>query len=63
MHTEIKKYLEESLQNKKGLRIHINGSVVVGYVTRIDQDIAELASREFTKILVFVDRVDAIEMS
>ena len=64
MNAEIKKYLEESLQNKKGLTFYVNGNTVNGYVIRIVDDVTvEVRNQSSSKVLVFLDRLDAIAMS
>jgi len=64
MNAEIKKYLEESLQNKKGLTFYINGNTVNGYVIRIIDDTAvEVRNQSSTKVIVLLERLDAIAMS
>lgn len=64
MHTEIKKYLEESLKNKKGLTFYINGNTVNGYVVRIIDDLSvEVRNQTSSKVLIFLNRLDAIAMS
>ena len=64
MHAELKKYLEESLQKKKGLTFHLNGTTMVGYVTRIiDDNAIEVVNREISKGLIFTDQIHALEMS
>jgi uncharacterized FlaG/YvyC family protein len=64
MNPEIKKYLEESLQNKKGLTFYVNGNTVNGYVIRIvDDNTVEVRNQSSSKVLVFLNRLDAIAMS
>lgn len=38
MSEELKKILQESLEKKKGITFHVNGSTLVGYVTKINDD-------------------------
>ena len=64
MNAEIKKYLDESLQSKKGLTFYINGNTVNGYVVRIvDDSSVEVRNQSSSKVLVFLNRLDAIAMS
>jgi len=64
MNAEIKKYLEESLQNKKGLTFYINGNTVNGYVVRIVDDLSvEVKNQSSSKVLVLLNRLDAIALS
>ena len=53
-----------SLTQKKGLSVYVGGQVVVGvFVKRIDAITVELRSQQFAKIIVRLDRVDAIALS
>ena len=53
-----------SLTQKKGLSLYVAGQVVVGvFVRRIDANTIELRSQQFTRIIVRLDRVDAIALS
>jgi histidine ammonia-lyase len=53
-----------SLTQKKGLSVYVGGQVVVGvFVKRIDTNTIELRSQQFAKIIVRLDRVDAIALS
>ena len=53
-----------SLSQKKGLSVYVGGQVVVGvFVKRIDANTIELRSQQFAKIIVRLDRVDAIALS
>jgi hypothetical protein len=64
MNDEVKKYLEESQANKKGLTFYIDGNTVNGYVTRIiDDSTVEVRNQTSSKVLVFLNRLDAIAMS
>ena len=53
-----------SLSQKRGLSVYVGGQVVVGvFVKRIDANTIELRSQQFAKIIVRLDRVDAIALS
>ena len=53
-----------SLTQKKGLSVYVGGQVVVGvFVKRIDANTVELRSQQFARIIVRLDRVDAIALS
>ncbi len=53
-----------SFTQKKGLSVYVGGQVVVGvFVKRIDANTVELRSQQFAKIIVRMDRVDAIALS
>lgn len=64
MHSEIKKYLEDSQQSKKGLTFYVNGNTINGYVVRIiDDHSVEVKNQMSSKVLVLLDRLDALAMS
>jgi hypothetical protein len=53
--------LEMSLKEKKGLTFYVNGHIIAGAVTRlIGEDAVELKNREFGRIIIRLDRVDAV---
>jgi len=53
-----------SLTQKKGLSVYVGGQIVVGvFVKRIDANTVELRSQQFARIIVRLDRVDAISLS
>ena len=53
-----------SLTQKKGLSVYVGAQIVVGvFVKRIDANTVELRSQQFAKIIVRLDRVDAIALS
>jgi len=56
-----KELLEMSLKEKKGLTFYIHGQVISGAVTRlIGEDAVEVKNREFGRIIIRLDRVDAV---
>ena len=64
MNLDVRKYLDESQQSKKGLTFYVNGNTVNGYVIRIiDDHTVEVKNQMSTKVLVFLDRLDALAMS
>ena len=52
-----------SLTQKKGLSVYVGGQVVGVFVKRIDANTVEPRSQQFAKIIVRLDRVDAIALS
>jgi hypothetical protein len=55
---------EQSMNEKKGLTVYVNGQSVVGVVTRINgAETVEMRSREVSRILVRIDRIDAVSIS
>ncbi|BBL70016.1 hypothetical protein [Methylogaea oryzae] len=60
-HAVYKELLESSLKDKRGLKFFINGNTVGGAVTRLIGDEAvEVRNQEFGRIVIRLDRVDAI---
>ncbi|HEY3405860.1 MAG TPA: hypothetical protein VGK59_20890 [Ohtaekwangia sp.] len=60
----LKPILEESLQSKKGITFYVNGNTVIGYVTRIiDNKAVEAKNQRSSKVLIAVDKIDAVELS
>ena len=56
-----KELLEMSLKEKKGLTFYVNGQTIVGGVTRfIGDDAVEVKNREFGRIIIRLDRIDAV---
>jgi len=56
--------LNQSLAQKKGLSIYIAGQVINGvFVKRIDANTIEVRNQTFGRILIRVDRIDAIAIS
>jgi hypothetical protein len=60
----LKPILEESLQSKKGITFYVNGNTVIGYVTKIIEGKAvEAKNQRSSKILIALDKIDAVELS
>lgn len=60
----IKPILEESQQSKKGITFYVNGTTVVGYVTKIIGDKAvEAKNQRSSKVIIAIDRIDALEIA
>jgi hypothetical protein len=56
-----KEVLEMSLKEKKGLTFYVQGQVISGAVTRlIGEDAVEVKNREFGRIVIRLDRIDAV---
>ena len=56
-----KELLEMSMKEKKGLTFYVQGQVIAGAVTRlIGEDAVEVKNREFGRIIIRLDRIDAI---
>lgn len=52
--------LEVSLKEKKGVVLYVKGQAIPGRVTKVDNENVELTSREFVRIVVRRDRIDAV---
>lgn len=52
--------LEISLKEKKGVMVYIDGQAIAGRVSKISSDSVELVSREYARIVIRRDRIDAV---
>lgn len=53
--------LETSLKERKGVTCYVNGQTVQGRVTRmLGEQAVELTSREYGRIVIRLDRIDAV---
>jgi hypothetical protein len=55
--------LEASQNEKKGLTLYVKGQAIPGLVVKIDAETVELRSREYSRIVVKIDAIDAAAMS
>lgn len=56
-----KELLESSFKDKKGLIFYVKGHAIPGAVTRlIGESAVEVKNREYGRIIIRLDRVDAI---
>jgi hypothetical protein len=55
--------LEASQNEKKGLMLYVKGQAIPGLVVKIDAESVELRSREYSRIVVKIDAIDAAAMS
>lgn len=56
--------LNQSLTQKKGLSIYVAGQVINAiFVKRVDANTIEVRNQTFGRILIRVDRIDAIAIS
>jgi hypothetical protein len=55
--------LEASQNEKKGLMLYVKGQAIPGLVVKIDAESVELRSREYSRIVVKIDSIDAAAMS
>ena len=62
--TAVEEVLNQSLTQKKGMAIYIGGQVINAvFVKRIDANTIEVKNQTFGRIVIRMDRVDAIAIS
>ena len=58
---------QASLKDKKGLMLYVNGQTIAGVVVSVGGGVGdntiELKSREYSRIIVKIDAIDAVAMS
>jgi phage replication-related protein YjqB (UPF0714/DUF867 family) len=60
----VEEILNQSLAQKKGLAIYISGQVINAlFVKRIDANTIEVRNQSFGRMIIRMDRVDAIAIS
>jgi hypothetical protein len=59
----MREIFETSQKSMKGLMLYVKGQSIAGIVTKIDGDFLELRSREYSRIVVRVDSIDAAAIS
>lgn len=60
----VEEILSQSLSQKKGMTIYIGGQVISAiFVKRIDANTIEVKNQTFGRIIIRMDRVDAIAIS
>ena len=55
--------LEASMNEKKGVMLYVKGQAVPGVVLKIEAESVELRSREYARIVVKLESIDAVAMS
>jgi len=55
--------LEASQSEKKGVMLYVKGQAIPGMVVKIDAESVEMRSREYGRIVVRLDSLDAVAMS
>jgi hypothetical protein len=55
--------LEASQNEKKGVTLYVKGQAIPGIVVKIDGDTVEMRSREYSRIAVKMDAIDAAAMA
>jgi hypothetical protein len=62
--TEImRSILEASQTEKKGVTLYVKGQSIPGIVVKVEGDMVELRSREYSRIVVRMDSIDAAAMA
>ena len=59
----MRELLEASLKDKKGITLYVKGQNIGGAVVKISSDSVELRSREYSRIVVRLDSIDAVAMN
>jgi len=59
----MRELLEASLNEKKGVMLYVKGQSIAGAVVKINSDTVELRSREYSRIVVRIESIDAAAMS
>jgi hypothetical protein len=59
----MRELLEASQKDKKGVMVYMKGQNIGGMVVKIAADVVELRSREYSRIIVRMDAIDAVAMS
>jgi hypothetical protein len=55
--------LEASQNEKKGVMLHVKGQTIPGIVVKLSAESVELRSREYSRIVVRLESIDAVSMS
>lgn len=58
----MRELLEASQSDKKSVTLYVKGQNIGGAVTRINGDMVELRNREYGRIVVRIDAIDAAAM-
>ena len=59
----MKELLEASQNEKKGITLYVKGQSIGGLVIKVAGEMVELRSREFSRILVRIESIDAAAMA
>jgi hypothetical protein len=59
----LKSLLEASQNEKKGVTLYVKGQAIPGVVLKVDGDAVEMRSREYSRIVVRLDAIDAAAMA
>jgi hypothetical protein len=61
--TNMRELLQASQNDKKGITLYLKGQSLGGVVTAIGGDTVEMRNREFGRIVVRIDAIDAAAMN
>jgi len=59
----MRELLEAGQNDKKGLMLYVKGQSIAGIVVKIAGDVVELRSREYSRIAVRIESIDAVAMA
>ena len=59
----MRELLEVSLNEKKGVMLYVKGQSIPGTVTKIAGETVELRNREYSRIVVRIEAIDAAAMA
>jgi hypothetical protein len=59
----MRELLEASEKDKKGIMLWVKGQTIPGIVVKTAGDFIEMRSREYSRIVVRVDSIDAVAMA
>jgi hypothetical protein len=60
---DMRSILEASQTEKKGVTLYVKGQSIPGIVVKVEGDMVELRSREYSRIVVRMDSIDAAAMA
>lgn len=61
--SNMREFLEASLNEKKSVMLYVKGQSIGAIVVKISGDIVELKNREYSRIAIRLDAIDAAMMS
>ena len=59
----LEEILQASQKDKKGVNLYIKGQTLAGVVVNIAGGFVEMRSREYSRIVVRIDAIDAVALS
>jgi hypothetical protein len=52
--------LESSMKDKKGVMVYVKGQAIGGRVIKITPEVIEMTARDYTRIVIRRDSIDAV---